>query len=55
MARPFDEALDELIDSYIVGAADVDELIDELISVLKLKILALKEDQRATRDNGDET
>jgi hypothetical protein len=45
MQKPFDEALDDLIDKYVTDVADRDEVIDDIISALELKLMALKEEQ----------
>lgn len=42
MPKPFDEALDDLIDKYVTDVADRDEVIDDIISALELKLMALK-------------
>jgi hypothetical protein len=44
---PFEEALDDLINKYLGD-------MDEIISVLELKVMALKEEQRHANDGDRE-
>ncbi|MCA1404631.1 hypothetical protein I6F26_10485 [Ensifer sp. IC3342] len=50
MEKTFDEALLDLIDEYMLAAeqngnGDVDEMREEIISALELRLRALKEEQ----------
>lgn len=46
MDKNFAEALDDLINDYIDGGG-----IDEIVSALELKLMALKEEAQMAEDN----
>lgn len=41
----FDEKLDDLINEYLADTVDRDDAIEDVISALELKLMALKEEK----------
>lgn len=41
----FDEKLDDLINDYLADTVDRDDAIEEVMSALELKLMALKEEK----------
>lgn len=54
MEKDFSEALDTLLDSWLGNAADRAAAMDETVSALELKLMALKEQGKTEPDEKED-